>query len=355
MSLSKLIAPYLALSTIPTAYAAFWYPDVSRSLIEGIFVDAHGNHATGFVDAITPCSNYVSGAPNIGRMTAAQWIRVSFHDFVTHHTSDGSGGLDASIGFETDRNENAGAAMNDTMRFFRNRVNAKVSSADLLALSVTASVENCGGPQIPKRAGRVDATGPGPFGVPSPTNTLEDTLAMFGGAGINQSDAISLVACGHTLGTVHHGVFPDVVGPEAVTPDNLAGGVAFDDSPTVFDNNVVHAYIDGTGTRGGPLITTANESSRSDLRLFTSDNNATMEKHYNSGAGFVNTCATLFQRMIETVPKDVVLSDIITPQKVKPVNATLDFDVNGRLIFTGTVRVSELSERLLHNSNIFRF
>ncbi|KAF4634323.1 hypothetical protein G7Y89_g3787 [Cudoniella acicularis] len=339
MSFSKLIAPYFALSAIPAASAAFFYPNVQTSLVEGIFVDAHGAHATGFVDAVTPCTRYVSGAATVGRETAAQWVRVSFHDFVTHHTSDGSGGLDASIGFEADRAENAGAAMNDTIRFFRNRVNAKIGSADFLALSVSVAVQNCGGPIIPVRAGRIDATGPGPFGVPAPTTTLNDTLSMFGGAGMSQSDAITLVACGHTFGAVHHGVFPDVVGPDAITPNNTAGGVNFDDSPAVFDDHNVHAYIDGTGAKGGTLVTTPNVTSQSDLRLFSSDNNATLLALYNEQGSFVNTCATLFQRMIETVPSNVVLSDVITPQTLKPVNSTLDFDTNGNLIFTGSIRV----------------
>lgn len=44
------------------------------------------------------------------------------------------------------------------------------------------------------RYGRKDATGPGPTGVPSPTTTLTDTLSMFGGAGMSQTEAISLVS-----------------------------------------------------------------------------------------------------------------------------------------------------------------
>lgn len=44
--------------------------------------------------------------------------------------------------------------------------------------------------------------------------------------------------------------------------------------------------------------------------------------------------------MVETVPKAVVLSDIISPMAIKPVNVTLDFSPNGSLILTGTIRVS---------------
>jgi hypothetical protein len=55
----------------------------------------------------------------MGRTTAAQWIRVAFHDFVTADAAAGTGGLDASIGFETLRAENSGTAFNDSFSFFR--------------------------------------------------------------------------------------------------------------------------------------------------------------------------------------------------------------------------------------------
>jgi hypothetical protein len=64
----------------------------------------------------------------MGRTTAAQWIRVAFHDFVTADVASGTGGLDASIGFETLREENSGSAFNDSFTFFRPYVNPVISS-----------------------------------------------------------------------------------------------------------------------------------------------------------------------------------------------------------------------------------
>jgi hypothetical protein len=186
--------------------------------------------------------------------------------------------------------------------------------ADLVAMSVVMSVGNCGGPQIPARGGRIDATGPGPFGVPAPETDLETTLGFFAVSGFNQEDSIGLTACGHTMGSVHHGGFPTVVGPSAVTPNNTAGGIHFDDTVAVFDDHVVQEYVHSTGQRGGPLVTSFNVSSRSDLRLYESDGNATMIRLASQGTGFLKTCVELLQRMIETVPKAVVLSDIITPR-----------------------------------------
>lgn len=49
-------------------------------------------------------------------------------DSAPANVSAGTGGLDASIGFETLRAENSGSAMNDTMGFFANYTSAYVSS-----------------------------------------------------------------------------------------------------------------------------------------------------------------------------------------------------------------------------------
>jgi hypothetical protein len=64
----------------------------------------------------------------MGRTTAAQWIRVAFHDFVTANVAAGTGGIDASIGFETLREENSGTAFNDSFSFFRPYVSPVISS-----------------------------------------------------------------------------------------------------------------------------------------------------------------------------------------------------------------------------------
>ena len=53
---------------------------------------------------------------------------MAFHDFVTANTTAGTGGIDASIGFETLREENKGSAMNDSFTFWRPFMNQAVSS-----------------------------------------------------------------------------------------------------------------------------------------------------------------------------------------------------------------------------------
>lgn len=130
---------------------------------------------------------------------------------VTADIAAGTGGIDASIGFETLRPENSGSAMNDSLGFFAPFVNVHRSSeypeliswsipsyphqglvADIIALSVVMSVGGCSSPsiRIPLRAGRIDAVQGGEFGVPEPETGIEETLNQFEKAGFNQTDAI---------------------------------------------------------------------------------------------------------------------------------------------------------------------
>lgn len=50
-------------------------------------------------------------------------------DSAPYNITDQTGGVDASIGFETLRAENSGSAMNDTLGFFANFTSAYVSSS----------------------------------------------------------------------------------------------------------------------------------------------------------------------------------------------------------------------------------
>ncbi len=72
--------------------------------------------------------------------------------------------------------------------------------ADLIACGAAIAVGSCGGPYVPLRGGRIDATEAGPPGVCGPETDLEATLNKFEAAGFNQADTIALTACGHTMG-----------------------------------------------------------------------------------------------------------------------------------------------------------
>ncbi|KAI4949473.1 hypothetical protein J4E91_005212 [Alternaria rosae] len=313
------------LSTLPNAHAAFYYPTPALSFLEHILVDNWGAYASNFSSAITPCTNYVSqtGTTGLdsGRTTAAQWMRVMFHDFITANVSAGTGGIDASIGFETAREENKGMA-------------------DLVALGTVMSNNLCGGAQMPFRAGRVDAMEAGKTtGVPAPETDLEETLLFFERAGFDKVAAVGLTACGHSLGSVHHGGFPEAVDESFVTLNNTNGGSNFDTTRGVFDPNVLGEYLNGTGNKGGPLVNSYNDTMNSDKRLYESDKNATMHTLFAQGVGFLDTCAELMGRAINTVPAGVQLSESITVMPVKPFNTTFDFGQDGKLTLSGKIRI----------------
>ena len=133
---------------------------------------------------MNPCS---FGTNIKGRQNAAEWIRTAYHDMSTHDVATGEGGLDASIMFELDRDENKGDAFNNTFGFMGNFYNIRASASDLLALSVIAASDMCGGPKMAFRAGRVDATEAGPKGVPEPQQDLDTHKNIFAKAGFNTS------------------------------------------------------------------------------------------------------------------------------------------------------------------------
>jgi hypothetical protein len=48
-------------------------------------------------------------------------------------------------------------------------------------------------PMIQLRAGRIDATGPGPTGVPGPTDGIVSQTAAFANAGFSRAEMITAV------------------------------------------------------------------------------------------------------------------------------------------------------------------
>ena len=131
----------------------------------------------------------------------------------TAHVFNGTGGIDASIGFETNRLENVGAAFNNSiLLFFSGFQTPMISMADLIALGAVMAARRCGGEEmsVPLRVGRVDARQAGPAGVPQPQDDLATHIADFKRQGFNVTEMIALVACGHTIGGVHGEDFPDI-------------------------------------------------------------------------------------------------------------------------------------------------
>ena len=214
--------------------------------------------------------------------------------------------------------------------------------SDLIALGTVMAVGACGGPHIEMRGGRIDATEAGPTGVPEPETDISDTLTDFGNAGFNGDDGITLTACGHTVGGVHHSTFPQAVPASAVSSTNLDGRIVFDETVAVFDIGTVTDYVEGTGDKGGPLVTTTNKTVNSDYRLYNSDSNATITRLASSACYFAGQCSAIFQRMIETVPPNVVFTTAVDPTtttNLRPYGIALNINWAGTMTLTGNFRV----------------
>lgn len=84
-------------------------------------------------------------------------------------------------------------------------------------------------------------------------------------------------------------------------------------------------------------MTAANESLRSDYRLYISDSNATLQAMADDLA-FRTKCFSLFERMINTVPATVTLSDPVTPLTWKGVDVIMDISSAGLVSVSGLIR-----------------
>ncbi|KAK1227835.1 hypothetical protein PQX77_009148 [Marasmius sp. AFHP31] len=328
----------ILLSLSPVLVLSYTWPSWTDELEDIMYLQG-GMLRRGFHDGVSPCGFSPSRSPS--RNGAAEWLRTAFHDAITHDKSTGLGGLDASLMYEMERAENQGnTGLNATFGFFTGYQTVRSSMADLLALGVYTSVRECGGPVIPFRAGRVDATSAGVTGVPEPTTDLETTIAQFEKAGFSKADMIAMVACGHTLGGVHGNDFPDITGN-----NSEASFPKFDNTQTKFDTGVVTDYF--AGNTSNVLVVGPHETN-SDLRIFTSDNNATMQS-LTDPSTFRTTCASILQRMVDTVPSTVTLTEPIQPVDIKPTSLEFSVTNSSTIRFKGYIRV-RMNDRDSSNS-----
>ncbi|KAJ6470528.1 heme peroxidase [Mycena sanguinolenta] len=260
---------------------------------------------------------------------SAQWLRIAYHDAASHDSIAGTGGLDASIMFELDRPQNIGRGMIESLQEFEPFGNQYVGMADLIAMGAINAVIGCGGPVIPFRGGRVDATEAGPETVPEPQQDLVSHTAAFARMGFNATEMISLVACGHSLGGVRQVDFPLIVTEDVPT------GVQNFSSTIGFNNTVVLEYLDSTTQN--VLVVGSNVTTRSDMRIFSSDGNVTMQSLASPNT-FNQVCVDLIERMINLVPSIVTLTDPIEPIDFKVFDTVL-YPVGGSLPFLAKLRV----------------
>ncbi|KAJ7260472.1 heme peroxidase [Mycena haematopus] len=330
------------LTILAPAIAYYTWPSPQLDALEALRYDQAGFNRldTTLSTFVQPCNLYlfdaVAGGQKSGRSDAADWIRTAYHDVATHNVLDGTGGLDASIRFpeEQARAENNGNGFVNTAGIVFAVVNRYVSFADSIALGALIAIESCGGPEIAFRGGRIDAGKVNTAGVPQPQQDLPSHVAAFARQGFTPTEMIGLVACGHTFGGVQHSFFPHIVNTLNDTTDT-EDVTHFDSTFVGFDNTIATEYI--SGTTHNPLVVGFNQTTNSDRRIFGSDGNVTMRAFAESPAFFASTCADLYARMLNTVPRGVVLSDVIEPLPVKPseVKLTMNSDT---LQLSGFVR-----------------
>ena len=313
-----------AAATVPT------WPS-SMDELEDIMLLNTGYRARGFALPVTPCSFSAQGA---GRIASAEYVRTAFHDMATGNVFTGLGGLDASLVFELASLDNIGEGFNSTLTTIAPFLSSRSSMADLIAMGVYTAVRSCGGPVVPIRTGRVDATAAGPGGVPLPQNSLYTFENQFARTGFNTTEMIAVIACGHTLGGVHAGDFPQIVTPGAFPND-----FKHFDSTTAFDEKIASEYIGGNTT--DPLVVGPSIASgrNSDGRIFAADGNATI-RAMSDPATFASTCSAMLQKLIEVVPSGTVLTDPIVPYEIKPTVLQLTLlDGGSDILFSGEIRV----------------
>ncbi|PVF94576.1 heme peroxidase [Serendipita vermifera] len=327
----------LVLSPLSFTFAYKWPNPLVDELDHQLFDQKGYNNNDTINQFIPTCKFFISETS--GRSNAAE----AFHDIATHDTAAGAGGLDASIAVESGRDENRGQAINTTMQLLIHFVTPQVSLSDLLALAAVNSVEVCGGPTIPFRSGRIDNFTPSPPGVPEPHQDLQTHSDMFRRMGFTKEEMIGLVACGHSIGGVHHTAFPEIVPPPTDPRTNEEGVQHFDSTFDVYDNKVATDFM--AGNPHNALAFGSNETTRSDFRIFTSDGNRTISNFAGDNDAFRSTCATLLEKMVNTVPSAVTLSDVIQPIPVKP-KIYLGLTPEGRMQVTGEVRFFGMQENL---------
>lgn len=320
-----------ALSFFQATAAVPTWPSSSDE-VEDIMMLNDGFNARQFAVLIEPCT--IEKEP--GRSIAGGLIRTAFHDAAPHNSRTGEAGVDGSIGFELDSSiypTNTGPAFGLAMTFYQQFFNSRASMADLVAVGLYQAVRGCGGPVVSVRTGRVDATGPGPVGVPEPTDPTPKLIGDFRRMGFTPEEMIQVVACGHTIGGVHSEEHPDIV-PPGTTP---VGTADLDSTNHTFDATVLNEFLDGTTKN--PLVVGANPIARSDGRVFGLDGNKTVSSMRDPGA-FAGTCSWILQKMLDTVPSSVKLTDPVVAYDLKPGNLQLNVGADGETLdFSGELRI----------------
>jgi adenylate cyclase len=156
------------------------------------------------------------------------YIRLAFHDAGNYSVETSRGGLDASIQFELDREENKG------LEFFVNQIqtfqkelhlqNIEISIADLIAIASKIALEKLGGTKLDITPGRIDSLTAGErMKTPHVNFTIEELISAFQTMGLTEKDLVVLSGA-HTIG--------------------YQNKIAFTNTPYEFDNSYFTNLLD---------------------------------------------------------------------------------------------------------------
>lgn len=123
---------------------------------------------------------------------------------------------------------------------------------------------------------------------------------------------------------------------QTLTPSSKDGADSFDTTKDKFDNQNLVEYLSWTGKKGGPLAAGHNQDTNSDFRLFNSDFNATV-RAMSPAQIFQDTCYAMFEKMLNTVPASVTLSDVVLPRTWTMQDITLELSNTGVVTLIGQV------------------
>ncbi len=131
-----------------SAAAAYTWPNTQTDYLEKLLYEQITNLGAiaGLPSGVASCAKTAVDfpGPTVDRTNSAEWLRTAFHDMATADVVAGTGGIDASIGFEfADRPENVGRAFIESIGFFINHMNIGASMADLIALATVITVGSC--------------------------------------------------------------------------------------------------------------------------------------------------------------------------------------------------------------------
>jgi adenylate cyclase len=136
------------------------------------------------------------------QLDAPKYIRLAFHDAGNFDKLNHTGGLNASILFELDREENAGLEpiITKIKNFKESLGEFEISFADLIALFAAESLSKLGGPFVLVEMGRKDSNQAGEkMKINSTEFTISDLIQKFSEMGFTEKELVALSGA-HTVG-----------------------------------------------------------------------------------------------------------------------------------------------------------